>query len=66
MALGNVFGVSVDYLLTGRVSEAESQTVDALVSQAVETAHAALNRRTGEKLSQKELAALIAVMLMEP
>lgn len=66
VALGDVFGVSVDYLLTGRVSETEAKTVDALVTHAVETAHAALNRRTGQRLSQKELAALIAVMLMEP
>lgn len=66
VALGDVFGVSVDYLLTGRRSELENQTVDALVSQAVETAQAALNHRTGQRLSQKELAALIAVMLMEP
>jgi len=66
VALGSVFEVSVDYLLTGRVSEHEAQTVDALVTHAVETAHAALNHRTGDRLSQKELAALIAVMLMEP
>lgn len=66
VALGAVFGVSVDYLLTGQVPESDRQAVDKLVSQAMETAHAALNRRTGEKLSQKELAALIAVMLMEP
>ena len=66
VALGRVFGVSVDYLLTGQVTEPEHQTVDTLVSHAVETAQAALNRRSGEKLSQKELAALIAVMLMEP
>ena len=66
VALGSVFGVSVDYLLTGRVTESERQTMDKLVSQAMETAQAALNRRSGERLSQKELAALIAVMLMEP
>lgn len=66
VALGGVFGVSVDYLLTGQVSEPERQTVDTLVSHAMETAQAALNRRSGERLSQKELAALIAVMLMEP
>lgn len=66
VALGGVFGVSVDYLLTGKASGPESQAVDELVSQAMETAQAALNRRTGERLSQRELAALIAVMLMEP
>lgn len=66
VALGRVFGVTVDYLLTGQVTEPEHQTVDTLVSHAMETAQAALNRRSGEKLSQKELAALIAVMLMEP
>ncbi len=66
VALGGIFGVSVDYLLTGRVAEPDNQTVDTLVNQAMETAQAALNRRTGERLSQKELAALIAVMLMEP
>lgn len=63
--LGGVFGVSVDYLLTGRVSESESQTVEGLITQAVETAQAALTHRAGEKLTQRELAALIAVMLME-
>ena len=66
VALGGVFGVSVDYLLTGKTSEPEGQAMDGLISHAMETAQAALNRRSGERLSQKELAALIAVMLMEP
>lgn len=66
VALGGIFGVSVDYLLTGSVSDPERQTVNTLVSHAVETAQAALNNRPGQRLSQKELAALIAVMLMEP
>ena len=66
VALGGVFGVSVDYLLTGKRTDAEEQAMDGLLSHAMETAQAALNRRTGDRLSQKELAALIAVMLMEP
>lgn len=66
VALADTFQVSVDYLLTGRVAEhMDTAAVNAALAKAMETAQAALDRRTGESLSQKELAALIAVMLME-
>lgn len=67
VALSKELGVSVDYLLTGKMPEQEdNELVDGLLTQAMETAQAALDRRLERKLSQKELAALIAVMLMEP
>lgn len=66
VALADTFHVSVDYLLTGRVTgPVDSEAVSAVLSRAMEAAQAALDRRTGEALSQKELAALLAVMLLE-
>lgn len=66
VALADTFGVSVDYLLTGRVTEpADTTAVNAMLSRAMENAQAALDRRTGEALTKKELAALIAAMLLE-
>lgn len=66
VALADTFHVSVDYLLTGRVSAGgESGQINAVLARAMETAQAALDRRTGERLSKSELAALIAVMLLE-
>ena len=66
VALADTFHVSVDYLLTGRMAEPrDTAAVNAALAKAMETAQAALDRRTGEALSQKELAALIAVMLLE-
>ena len=40
LKLSRIFGCTVDYLLTGRVSESETAAVDTLVSHAVETAQA--------------------------
>lgn len=66
VALADTFDVSVDYLLTGRVTEStDTAAVEELLSRAIETAQAALDRRTGEALTKKELAALIAAMLLE-
>lgn len=65
VALAETFHVSTDYLLTGKAAQADTAAVSAMLSQAVQTAQAALERRTGECLSKKELAALIAVMLLE-
>lgn len=67
VALGEVFGVTVDYLLTGHAAgPVDSQTMNAMLEQAFAAAQAALDRRPGEPLKQKELAALLAVMLLEP
>lgn len=66
VALADEFHVSVDYLLTGRVTEnADGEAVNAVLSRAIETAQSALNHRKGETLSQTELAALIAAMLLD-
>lgn len=66
VALGEIFHVSVDYLLTGRAAGAMDEgQINAVLNRAMEAAQAALDRRTGETLTQKELAALLAVMLLE-
>ncbi len=66
VALAQEFGVSVDYLLTGRVTGPEDASmIHGLVQQAAERAQTALDRRSGQALSQGELAALIAAMLLE-
>lgn len=66
-ALADIFHVSIDYLVTGRISDSgDGGAVNEAMARVMETAQKALDRRHGEALSQKELAALIAVMLMEP
>lgn len=67
VALAEVFGVSTDYLLTGRaVASPDQEAVSAVLQSAMETARRTLKRRNGEALDQRELAALLAVMLLEP
>ena len=65
--MADVFGVSTDYLLTGKPrSEAETViSAQALVSS-LEDADRRLSGRTGRPFSRQELAVLFAAMLMEP
>lgn len=67
VALANVFGVSIDYLVTGRpASEAEQQTLNDLLLDRVATTDTRLDNRPQRPFSRQELAVLFASMLMEP
>lgn len=67
VALAETFRVSTDYLLMGKVSAGDdAAAVNQVLERAMGSAQEALERRSGEALSKRELAALIAVMLLEP
>ena len=62
LEIAAVFGVSTDYLLSGKpVSRAEEQTIARLMSQATQRRNA--NRSGG--FSEEELALLFAAMRMD-
>lgn len=67
VALSQVFGVSTDYLLTGRpMNPPDEQAVSRILMSSLEQAQCQLQARRSEPLSRQELAALFAAMLMEP
>ena len=61
VALADIFGVSTDYLLTGKPSAAEADTLRRILQTQVPTAG---SRR--EDFSPQELAVLLAAMLTNP
>ena len=61
VALSEVFGVSVDYLLTGRAFPEERQQLEALLLSRI----AAAQQRQHLSFSRDELAVLFAAMLLE-
>jgi transcriptional regulator with XRE-family HTH domain len=66
VTMAQVFGVSTDYLLTGRAAEEVDQT--ALTDTLLHALSVSDNRaaRRDRPLSRQELAVLIAAMLMDP
>lgn len=66
VALSQVFGVSTDYLLTGKpLNVPDQQILSQNLMQCLESAQAH-NRRRTDPLSRQELAALFAALLLEP
>lgn len=67
VALAEVFGVSTDYLLTGRPqSPVEGQTLSRILLSRLDAAQARLEERADRPFSRQELAVLFAAMLTEP
>jgi len=67
VAIAEIFGVSTDYLLTGKAhSEAEQAATEKSALQCLAETDAFLSRRRGRPFSRQELAVLFAAMLMEP
>ncbi len=67
VALSDIFEVSTDYLLTGRMLDgADRQAAGRVFQSALEGARTTLQRRADQPLSQQELAALMAALLREP
>jgi len=62
--LAKVFGVSVDYLLTGEGSE--SPELMEMIQGRITSADRRLDQRRDRPFSRQELAVLFAAMLMEP
>lgn len=67
VALSQVFGVSTDYLLTGRpLNPPDQQAVSRILLSSLDQAQSQIRGRRSEPLSRQELAALFAAMLLEP
>ena len=67
VALSEIFEVSTDYLLTGKLLDgADRQAAGRVFQSALRNAGTALRGRPGQPLSQTELAALVAALLQEP
>ncbi|MBE6947670.1 MAG: helix-turn-helix transcriptional regulator [Ruminococcaceae bacterium] len=64
VAMAKLFGVSVDYLLTGCGFE-EDQAVQNAVEQVLTQTETQLQSRKSTPLSREELAVLFAALLME-
>ena len=66
VALSQVFGVSTDYLLTGKpLNPPDQQALSRSLLNCLDSAQSQTHRRS-EALTRQELAALFAAMLLEP
>ena len=63
--LGKIFGVSVDYLLTGTPSPQEEQRLQQLLLDRITAADERLRERKDRPFTRQELAVLFAAMLIE-
>ena len=63
--LSRLFGVTVDYLLTGRPDAGEESRVQSAMTAVLSDADEQLSRRTERPFSRQELAVLFAALLME-
>ena len=67
VALAHVFGVTTDYLLTGKPSRPEDSAVLAqMMESLVNLAELRLENRKDRPFTRQELAALFAAILLEP
>ncbi len=65
-AIADFFGVSIDFLVTGRpTTEQEQQAMESLILQKTDAADKRLDERSVRPFSRQELAVLFAAMLME-
>lgn len=66
VALARIFGVTTDYLLTGKPVEPEDrQAASRAMGKALESVQAVLKLRQDKPFTQEELAALFAAVLLE-
>ena len=65
VALAQLFGVTVDYLLTGKTAESSQEQTSQALEALLEGAQAQLAHRKNRPLSRQELAVLFAALLME-
>lgn len=65
VALSRIFGVTVDYLLTGQPTAGEEQTVAWAMESVLSDTQAQLDKRSKRPLSREELAVLFAALLMD-
>ena len=65
VALAQVLGVSVDYLLTGKPLAQEIRTVEQLLTDRIMGADRLLETRRDRPFTRQELAVLLAAVLLE-
>ena len=66
MALSQIFGVTTDYLLTGRpIALPDQQAGTRLMRASLESAQTALATRRDQPFTRNELAAFFAAMLAD-
>lgn len=63
--ISELFGVTVDYLLTGKVSDGEQEKVRSAMELALCEADARLEKRTKRPLSREELAVIFTALLLD-
>ena len=63
--MASLFGVTVDYLLTGRPAAAEQEKVRSAMELALHEAEIRLEKRPHCALSREELAVLFAALLLD-
>ena len=65
-AIADTFGVSIDFLVTGKpATEEETQVMENLIADRTTVADARLTQRINRPFSRQELAVLFAAMLMD-
>lgn len=64
--LSRIFGVSVDYILTGNVPTGDTVKLEQMILDRITSADRRLEQRQDRPFSRQELAVLFAAMLMEP
>lgn len=65
-ALSRIFGVSIDYLVTGEpINDGEKQQMAAKIMERVDVVGRREEKRARRPFSRQELAVLFAAMLME-
>ena len=65
VALARLFGVTVDYLLTGSPAPGEEQTIVSAMETALQQTDVQLDKRAKRPLSREELAVIFAALLMD-
>lgn len=66
VAMARIFGVTVDYLLTGAPGRQEEDKLEQMLLGRIRAADQMLEARNTRPFSREELAVLFAAMLMEP
>ena len=65
VAMARLFGVSLDYLLTGQAADKDQQALETMLRNRITSADRHAAQRQDRPFSRQELAVLFAAMLME-
>ena len=65
VAMAQLFGVSVDYLLTGQAADKDRNTLESMLRSRITSADRHMTQRNDRPFSRQELAVLFAAMLMD-